>query len=284
MIKTKWLLIFLGVMDLVLVAMLFTDYFFVFLLPTGYIIPIIINLTILFGIGFRRRLPIVWTSIGLLLSIPIILPYGFMVWIMDSSYTTIYSPHNQQSLVIEYRHAALGEINYFYKFYKTNLGLVGKRLDDQAISMTIPSSQHPPGLNDAEAALGLDNEIWFTENAVRFNTWQGVKEVYLNSSESPLDIENTKEITGKVTGEVIEEFIDMAENKEDGQTITINGNLLTIRHDEEADQNWIDILEENDNGKIPRQQCSRIVPNVEQGFYMLEECFHRWEYPLYPMR
>lgn len=75
----------------------------------------------------------------------------------------------------------------------------------------------------------------------------------------------------------------MAKNKDDGQTTTINGNLLTIRYDEESNQEWIDVSNINDQVTIPGQQCSRIVPNREQMSYMLEECFHQWEYRLYPM-
>lgn len=60
-----------------------------------------------------------------------------MVWLLESDYTKIDSPHNERSLVIEYRHAALREINYFYEFYKTNFGLVDKRLDDQLISLRL---------------------------------------------------------------------------------------------------------------------------------------------------
>ena len=75
----------------------------------------------------------------------------------------------------------------------------------------------------------------------------------------------------------------MAKNKENGQTIMVNGNQLTIYYDEASDQSWIEINSEYDEGAIPTQQCSRIVPNEELGYYMLEECTHRWEYPLYPM-
>lgn len=58
---------------------------------------------------------------------------------------------------------------------------------------------------------------------------------------------------------------------------------MTIRYDEATGQSWIEINNENDKGAIPRQQCSRIVLNEERGYYMLEECTHQWEYPLYPM-
>lgn len=107
MIKTKWILIILGIIDLILVIMYFTDHYFIFLIPTGYVVPLLINLIIIFGIGFRSKSPKSWPIIGLLLSIPIVLPYAFMVWLLESNYTEIDSPHNEQSLIIEYRHAML---------------------------------------------------------------------------------------------------------------------------------------------------------------------------------
>ncbi|WP_211263244.1 hypothetical protein [Lysinibacillus contaminans] len=274
MTKTKWGLTLLGAMDLILIVMHFADYFILFLKPSGYLIPLGINIVVLSVIGLRSGFPKILIIISVFVSMPIILFYVFMILLLDNNYTKIDSPYNRQSLVIEYRHATLGETTYFYNFYKTMFGFVGKRLDDQSITMMIPARDHPFGI-DAEGALGLGNENWITANAVRFFTWQGMKDVYLNSSQSSFDQDNTKK--------VIEEFIKMDKNKEDGQTIKVNGNLLTIRYDRLSNQNWIEVTNKNDKGAIPRQQCSRIMPNKEQGFYVLEECTHQWEYPLYPM-
>lgn len=274
--RIKWLLIALGIMDIILVAMHYTDYVFLFLKPTGYVIPLIINLVVIIVIGFLSKLHKAWiiavTISILFIGIPIILIHGFLVWIQDYSYTEIDSPYNHQSLVIEYQHVTLGETTYTYHFYKTMFGIVGKRLDNQTFDMIV--RDYPSG-NDAEGVLGLGDEEWITANTVRFFTWKGMKDVYLNSSQSsfePVDSEKS-----------IEKFMDQAKNMENGQTITINGNLLTIRYDEASNQEWIDIADENGEGAIPTQQCSRIVPNEERGYYMLEECTHRWEYPLYPM-
>lgn len=277
MTKEKWTLIILGIIDLILVVMHYTDYVLLFLKPTGYIIPLVINLVIITVIGFRSTFPKIWiiavTIASLLISIPIILFHGFIVWLQDYSYTEIDSPYNQQSLVIEYRHATLGETTYFYNFYKTKFGFVAKHLEDQSI--TIMVRDYPSGI-DAEGVLGLGNEEWITANAVRFFTWQGMKDVYLSSLQSSFEPVNTEES--------IEKFIANAKNIESGQTIKINGNLLTIRYDEASDQKWIEVTNESGEGAIPTQQCSRIVPNEEHGFYMLEECTHQWEYPLYPMK
>lgn len=277
MTKEKWILIILVIIDFILVVMHFTDYVLLFLKPTGYIIPLVINLVIIIVIGFRSKFPKVWlitvTIAFLFISIPILLFHGFIIWLQDYSYTEIDSPYNQQSLVIEYRHATLGETTYFYHFYKTKFGFVGKRLDDQSISIMV--RDYPAGI-DAEGVLGLGNEEWITENTVRFNTWQGMKDVNLSSSQSLFEPEKT--------GKSIEEFMDKVRNKDSGQTITINGNLLTMRYDEASDQEWIEVANESGEGAIPTQQCSRIVPNEEHGYYMLEECTHQWEYPLYPMK
>ncbi|WP_198671312.1 hypothetical protein [Paraliobacillus sp. X-1268] len=271
MTKTKWTLIFLSVIDLMLIIMYLTDYFILFLKPTGYVIPLVTNIIVLAVIGFRsKRYHNLWTIVGLILSIPILLIHGFMVWLADYSYTKIDSPHNQQSLVIEYSHFTLGETTYFYNFYKTKYGFIGKLLNDQSIEMMVQGTEHPSGVG-SEDILGLKREKWITKDTVRFPTWQGIKDVYLNPSESQVSIEE------------IEVFIDMTDNKVNGETITINGNHLTVHYDETSGQSWIEVTNDYDDGAIPSQQCSRIVPNKELGYYMLEECTHQWEYPLYPM-
>ncbi len=271
MTKTKWALVLLGVMDLILMIMHLTDYFILFLKPTGYMIPFGVNIIVLSVIGFRSSKSYkVWTIIGLMLGIPILLLQGFIVLLTDNSYAKIDSPYGQRSLVIEYRHFSLGETTYFYNFYKTTFGFIGKRLNDQSIRIIISGTEHPVGLG-AEGVLGVGNEQWIADNIVRFSTWQGMKEVYLNPSES------------LVIAAEIEAFMDKARNKDSGQTITVNGNRLEIRYDEASGQSWIDVSSDEEEGAIPRQQCSRVVPNEELRYYMLEECTHQWEYPLYPM-
>ncbi len=275
--KIKWALILLGVIDLILVIMYYTDYYFLFLKPTGYVIPFIINLVVVVPIAFRlSRFVKLCIIIVLFISIPAVFNHSFVTWLLDYSYTTIDSPHNQQSLVIEHRHATLGETTYFYNFYRTTLGLVGKRLDDQSITMMIQRRDHPLSRSDAEGALGLGKEEWITENAVRFSTWQGMKDVYLSSSQSFSDNKNIEEL--------IEEFIKLSKQKENGEAIMINGNMLTLRYDEASDQRWIEITNKNNKGSIPTQQCSHIKQDEERGYYMLEECTHQWEYPLYPLK
>lgn len=276
MTKEKWTLIILGIMDLILVIMHYTDYIFLILKPTGYVIPLTINLLIIAVISFRSKISKIWTIIGVLICIPVILAHGFMIWLFDYSYTKIDSPHHQQSLIIEYRHATLGETTYFYDFYKTKFHLIGKRLGDEAITMMVQSKNHP-GATDAEGALGLDNEEWLTANVVRFFTWQGMRDVHLNGATDSLkEKENIPD--------EIEEFINKANNNEHGASITINGNMLTLYYDEEFNQEWIEITNEKEEGAIPRQQCTRIIPDQEIGYYVLEECTHQWQYHLYPMR
>jgi RNase P/RNase MRP subunit p29 len=270
MTKIKWALTLLVLMDLVLIFMHLTGYFILVLKPTGYVIPFAINIIVLSIIYFRnsskKKLMV---YIGLFLCIPIMLIHGFMVWLADYSYIKVDSPHNQQSLVIEYRHFSLGETTYFYHFYKTKFGFIGKFLDEQSFNIIVQGTEHP-GFS-AEDILGINNPIWITKDIVRFQTWKGIKDIYLNPSHLPV---NTEEI---------EDFIDKAESNIDGETITINGNRLVTRYDELSGQSWIDVTSDNDEGAIPRQQCSRIVRNEERRYYMLEECTHKWEYPLYPI-
>ncbi|MCR2823325.1 hypothetical protein [Lederbergia panacisoli] len=291
MTKTKYALILLGVMDLMLIIMHLTDYFILFLKPTGYLIPFVVNLIVLSVIGFRSISPKIGMVIVPIVSLPIIFIYGFIILTFDNSYTKIDSPYGWQSVVIEYRHATLGETTYFYNFYKTKFGLVGKSLRDQSIEMMVPYSDHSSGA-DTEGALGLGNEKWITKDTIRFSTWQGMKDVHLNPSQSisSEDIQDGTEGRGKlnmpqssVDAADIEAFIERANNKMDGETIIINGNRLEIRYDKESDQSWIEVIDVNDEAAIPIQQCSRVVANEKQGYYMLEECTNQWEYALYPM-
>lgn len=192
MTKEKWILVILGIMDFILVVMHYTDYVLLILKPTGYVIPLVINIVIIIVIVFRSKLPKVWTIVVtvsiLFISIPIILFYGFIVLLQDYNYTEIATPYNQQSLVIEYRHATLGETTYFYNFYKTKFGFVGKHLDDESITMMV--RDYSSGI-DPEGVLGLGKEEWITANTVRFYTWEGMKDVYLSSSQPLNNSENT---------------------------------------------------------------------------------------------
>jgi hypothetical protein len=271
---TKRALILLGSVDALLIIMYLMDYYILFLKPTGYVFPMLLNIILLAVIGFRSRFHKGWTIAFLTVSIPVLLIHSIMVWLMENQYTTIESPANK-SVTIEYRSFTLGETTYFYEFYKTSFGLIGKRLDDQTIKLMIQGKDHPTGL-DAEDALGLDTAEWITDDTVRFSTWQGMKELSLNPSRSS---ERAEDIPAD-----IESFMTKLENKESGETINVNGNQLVAHYDEATDQPWIEVTADNDKGAIPRQQCTRIVRDEEMGYYMLEECTHRWEYSLYPLK
>src|SRR5699024_3157567 len=136
------------------IGMHYTGYVLLFLKPTGYIIPLIINFVIIVVLIFQLKLSKLWviavTIASLFIFIPVLLLHGLIILLQDNTYTKIDSPHNQQSLVIEYRHATLGETTYFYNFYKTKFGIIGKRLDDQSI--TIMTRDYSSGV-DAEGVL-----------------------------------------------------------------------------------------------------------------------------------
>lgn len=286
MTKTKWPLALLAVMDIVLLIMHFSGYYFIFLLPTGYILPLILNILILSIMGFRSaRIRSFWVIIGLMLSIPILLLHALMVSLLENNYTTIDSPDNRQSLVIEHRNFTLGETTYYYEFYKTKFGLIGKHLDGQPIRVMVRSSDMGDGGD--ESAIGWENAQWITKDVVRFPTLEGEKDVYLNPTSTRNNaIQNKKEENQSFSSEMTERidiFMKMAEKKEDGQAIEINGNRLEVRYDKSANESWIEVENDKESGAIPRQQCSRIVRNEENGYYMLEECTHRWEYRLYPL-
>lgn len=279
---TKKLFFLLAGMDLLLVIMHLADYFFLFLKPTGYIIPLAVNFLVLAVVAYRStRFRKSWAIAGMVVILPVMLVHSFMVFLWDYSYKKMDSPWKKQSIVIEYRQFSLGETTYQYHFYKTRFGLVGKLLDDQSIKMVIQGTEYP-GL-DTEGILGVDRAEWITENTIRFPAWQGMKEVHLGDSESAIIGESLSPSNDKEVIAEIEAFIGKSEKQENGYTINVNGNQLVTRYDEAADESWIEVTSEDDKGPIPRQQCSRIVLDEERGYYMLEECTHRWEYPLFPL-
>ncbi|WP_193224450.1 hypothetical protein [Bacillus sp. B1-b2] len=299
MTKTKWWITILVCMNITLALMNLTGYYFIFLLPTGYIIPLLINIVVLSVIGFRSyRVKSFWIIAGLLVGVPIILVHGLFILLLENHYTKIHSPHNRQSLVIEYRQFTLGETSYMYDFYSTRFGLIGRHIEGQDFSIIDHNSRQL----DGKSALGLGAEEWITKDIVRFSTFVGNKDVILqNLPELKKTIENYDKIqrderllTQKYNEQVeyssevdttgIDHFMEMAEQKKDGETLEINGNRLVVRFDPLANESWIDVRNEEDKAPIPRQQCSRIAINEEAGFYILEECFHQWEYRLYPLK
>lgn len=272
--NNKRALWFLAGMDLLLVIMHISGYFFLFLKPTGYLIPLAVNGIVLAVTVYRSSRRRKWRAgIVVVVIVPVMLIHGIMLLVMEDHYTKIKSPWDNQSIVIEYRFFSLGETTYQYHFYKTMFGLIGKRLDDQSITMVIQGSEHP-GL-DAEEILGVARAEWVTESTVRFPAWKGIKEVHLGKSKPGKSVAD-------IAGD-IETFMKKAERKKNGHTIVVNGTKLTSRYDEATDESWIDVISEGDKGPIPRQQCTRIVSNEERGYYMLEECTHQWEYPLFPL-
>src|SRR5699024_11209507 len=276
MTKTKWILIILAIMDSMLVIMHYSDYVLLFLQPSGYIIPIVINVVLIMILLIKSKLSKAWTIVVttafLFITIPVILVYSLLILIHDESYTKIDNPYKNQSLIIEFRHFTKGETTYFYNFYKTRFGIFGKHLTDQEFSIMV---RHYGSGIDAEGILGLGNEEWISPNAVRFPSSEGLKDVYLSSLPHSSESENIEGL--------IKDFMEKAKKQENGQTINVNGLQLTIRYDAKTDQEWIDVTNPDGTASIPTQQCTRISPNHEQGYYMLEECTHKWEYPLYPM-
>src|SRR5699024_2390586 len=104
MIKEKWMLVTLGIMNFILVIMHLTGYVLLFLKPTEYILPLDINIVMIIIIIIKSKLSnvcsfIVIASI-LLISIPVMLFYSFILLLQDYSYTEIDNPYRKQSVVI----------------------------------------------------------------------------------------------------------------------------------------------------------------------------------------
>ncbi|MGG1595508.1 hypothetical protein [Terribacillus saccharophilus] len=191
MTKTKWTLIIIGSIDLLLIIMHLFSYYFLFLKPTGYIIPIAANIIVLAIIAFRHpRINNLLVVAGVLLGTAIMLIFAFFIWIGENSYKKIDSPHNQQALVVEYRKFTLGETTYYYDFYKTKYGLIGKELSDQSIQIMIQGRENPEGSNPEEI-LGMDNSEWVTKRIMRFISFEGTKEIHLDSDSNADSTQST---------------------------------------------------------------------------------------------
>ncbi|MFP3440736.1 hypothetical protein R0K18_23655, partial [Pantoea sp. SIMBA_133] len=148
----------------------------------GLLSPIIIHVVVFTVIGFRSpRIPRWLTILVIVIGVFFMLISSVMLLFSHYSYKTLKSQTNQ-ALTMEYRDFTLGETTYLYHFYKTNFGIIGKRLDDESIRMVVQSVNNPG--YDAEAALGFDNAIWLSNHTVRFPTVEGTKEVHLKASSS----------------------------------------------------------------------------------------------------
>lgn len=215
---------------------------------------------------------LVFIAITLVFFLPIIIGQVLYIKLFDKNYTVISSPEFKQSLVIEYRHTVLGEVQYLYEFYKTKHGMVGKRLKHE--SLRLIDNDRTSSI-DATAFLDTNNADWMGNHTVRFFSKTGIKDVNIGRSQLI-----KHQIT---TVEEIESFMKMIENKRSEQSIWVKTNLLTARYDKISDQYWIDVTSKNDEGEIPTQQCSYIEKDKESQNYKLMECTHKWEYVLYPI-
>lgn len=68
---------------------------------------------------------------------------------------------------------------------------------------------------------------------------------------------------------------------------------LKYRYDMKAKQGWIEVKTDATNFKqsttystsvADSQQCGYIRTDDKRGYYMLTECFHEWEYELFPLQ
>src|SRR5690625_4448939 len=107
MSKTKWILIILAVMNVFLISIHQTDYVILFLQPTGYVIPIVINIITLAIIGAHSsRVHPIWVVVFLIASLPVLFGYGFILWFMDDHYAKVESP-DRKSTRLNSSHVAI---------------------------------------------------------------------------------------------------------------------------------------------------------------------------------
>ncbi|MGE6369896.1 hypothetical protein ACQKDB_12280 [Planococcus kocurii] len=84
MTKATGLLVILGIMNITLVIMHFTDYVLLFLKPTGYVIPLVFNIAMIIVLVFKSKLSNVWIMAILFIGLPIVLVHGFFILLMDN--------------------------------------------------------------------------------------------------------------------------------------------------------------------------------------------------------
>src|SRR5699024_10474038 len=107
MSKIKWILISIGLLDVLLVIMHWTGYFFLFLKPTSYLIPIILNImaiTVTIFLSNIKRKWLIFIAVTLVIFLPISAGQVLYIKLLDKNYSKTSSPEYKQSLIIEYRH------------------------------------------------------------------------------------------------------------------------------------------------------------------------------------
>lgn len=88
MSKIKWILIVIGLIDIILILMRFTNYFVLFLKPTSYLIPLMLNFMALTTVLFLSKAGKKWLKFAgiTIVFIPIMLFQGLYIMFFNPEF------------------------------------------------------------------------------------------------------------------------------------------------------------------------------------------------------
>ena len=161
---TKVSLSFVLLLDVVFfVSPLFRGYF---LYPHGGTILFILNLTAFYVFARGISLARYWKVIVFTLAISAFMLHILLHLILEEKYETLSSPSGQETIIIAYRHASLGETNHFYDFYKKTAfpGMV-KKLNQQTVHIITRGDYS----GDLEV-LGIQDMTWVDGDYILFES------------------------------------------------------------------------------------------------------------------
>ncbi len=152
--------------DVLVIIMSIQDYYFLFLKPTGFIIPLFLIYIAFCVLASGLKLEKFWVILVTALVLPALGLMLFFHSVDHPSYSTIESPSREKILIIEYRDATLGETNHFYTFYsKTTFPFVMKKINNDPVRIVTR------GINgDNLEVLGVQNADWANGESVTFRS------------------------------------------------------------------------------------------------------------------
>ena len=155
--------------DALVIILSIQDYYFLFLKPTGFIIPLFLTYIAFCVLASGLKLEKFWVILVTVLVLPTLGLMWFFHSFDNTSYSTIESPSRERILIIEHRDATLGETNHFYTFYsKMTFPFLMKKLNNEPVRIVTR------GVNsDNLEVLGVGNADWTDGESVTFRSSYG---------------------------------------------------------------------------------------------------------------
>lgn len=157
--------------DLLILILASNNYFFIFLKPTGIIIPSVITMISLYLFARERKVNKYWIIGGIVISAMILGPLWLGDAITNSSYDKIAPQKRDITIIIEHRDATLGETSHFYNFYQVEkFPLVMKKLNKDTLRIVTRGTN-----TDNLGVLGVNNAKWINNKIIFTSSYKGEK-------------------------------------------------------------------------------------------------------------